>query len=329
MKKNWIYSLCLLCLMACTNNNSVNSYEEDGSDCSLTISTSLLSCGEIPLDLITKTTHSGKPVFSDNLPEGSQIGLCVYKSGSFNSLSVNLDSPKHKAENILSIKSKDYWCNSAEIQLRQPANVYAYYPFNPDCFVPGNANDPSVSSDDIAPMIIVKPGEVNYLYGKAEKDGNGIMDVVTPKNNKAQIRFNYAMSFVGFRLKSEDPLSDNMQHVSLKNITAQALLSLQDGAVKTGDGFSKRIDLSLKRNDDFLNCEMDKKKHELFFQSFVIPQIVDNSVMCSIGINGAASQFKLENAGFSEWEKGMAYIYTLSVSKDNILKIESVDRYKL
>ncbi|MGL4331760.1 MAG: fimbrillin family protein [Bacteroidales bacterium] len=308
----------------------VNSYEEDGSDCCLAISTSLLSCGEMPLELTTKSTHSGKPVFSDNLHEGSKIGLCVYKSGSFNSLSVNSDSPEHKAENILSKKNTDNWCNSTEIQLRQPVNVYAYYPFNSDCFVPGNAKDPSISSDDIAPMIVVKPGETNYLYGKAEKGGNGIMDVITPKNNKAQIRFNYAMSFVVFRLKSKsDYFIHNIQSVSLNNITAQALLSLENGVVKTDDKFSKRIALSLTRSDDFLNSVLDKENHELFFQSFVIPQEVDNTVVCSIRINESNSYIKLGDTGFNEWEGGMAYIYTLSVNQDKTLELESVDRYKL
>lgn len=326
MKKNWIYSLCLLCLLACTNNNSVNSFEEDGNDCCLTISTSLLSCGETPLDTITKTSQSERRFFLDDLPENSEIGLCVYRSGSFDPLTLNSEDLKQTAENILSRKSKEYWQNSTDIQLRQPVNVYAYFPFNNEDFIPGKANNPAISSDDVSPMIKIKPGSTNYLYGKAEKNGNGIMDIITPKKSNANIRFNHAMALISIRFKNAEIL-EKIDKAELNKITAEAFLSLENGSLTTPDSLINRCNIKLYRNDKASVGILNESDNALF-QAFVIPQSLDQDIACTLFMNNISHQINLNNEIQEVWESGNGYVYTLSINKGDII-IEDVSSYKL
>lgn len=326
MKKSWIYTLCLLCLFACTKNNSVNSFEEDGNDCSLTISTSVLSCGDPMPVSFSKAIQPGKPVFSDDLPDNSKIGLCVYRSGSFAPIAVNTDFPEQQAENILSQKNNNHWHNSADILLRQPSNVYAYFPYDSENFIAGKANNPTISSDDVAPKIKIKPGSKSFLYGKAEKNGNGLLDVITPVNNNAAIRFNYAMALIAIRIKGSNDLNlNNLSKVKFGGVASEALLSLEDGAISAVDSTTSLCDIELLKNDNISSPD----KGYSFFQIYVIPQKIDNSVICSLFFDKKEYQFDLKKTACKEWVSGSAYIYTISLDKDENIIIEAINSYNL
>lgn len=338
----------MLFFIACTNNNSVGSFEEDGNDCALKVSTSLLfHQTNSPADL-SKSRQAGGPLFSDDLPENSNIGLCVYRCGRFQSILTDPYQSDNKAENILSVKKNSEWQNKTAIQLREPANVYAYFPYSEKNFIPAQANNPDSSSDDIAPAIIIKPGYTDYLYGRAEKNGNGILDVITPKKNQATIRFNHAMALIVFSIRKDSDTDEHtLQEIQLNNIASEAHLALNDGSViypaiqppatalkiseYSNNKYQPIVQTAITESGtgDYNADHTDIENNIPKYHAFVIPQTLDRQNTCSLKIHGKNYLVCLTTPGHSEWQSGICYVYTLKLKRNNEIIVEEVNTHPL
>lgn len=333
MKKIWIYILCIITVVACTQNNSLDVYEEEGNAHKLKISTSLFS--------IDPATHNQCPLNEINIPDSgiygnSQIGICTYRSGKFQAIRTNAYKSDQIAENILSVKENSEWSIESDIYLREPVNVYAYYPYTRTNFCAGKANDPAITSDDESPSILLFPGQTDYLYGKAEKAGSTIAELITPLNNQANIRFRHAMAFVSFCIKNESGKELTLKRIALNGICAQAKLSIADGGITPSSSQTVSMNLSDYHSGEYNNMmpvtipeqgighHAGREQSLSRFHAFVIPQKLTDRQTITLTLNGEEYTCAAAIPEQTEWKQGRSYLYTLKITDNSQLIVETI-----
>ncbi|MGL5786362.1 MAG: fimbrillin family protein [Bacteroidales bacterium] len=338
MKNIWIYTLCIIALFACTKNDSFDSYKGEGYEHKLHISASLTSFKEN-----TQSKLSSDSIFKQDsdkeFADNSRIGICTYRSGRFDAIKINAYKSDLKAENILSVKKNNQWTNQSDIYLREPANVYAYYPYTDVNFIPGNTNNPAITSDDESPSLYIFPGQTDYLYGKAEKKGSCLLDIITPLCNNANIKFRHAMALITILIKNQSGTEQQLSRITLNNITAKAKLNISNGAITATEDQPVTINFpeyqSGKYNNlttttiNSLGTGKSDKMALLRFHTFAIPMVLTGSNTVSLTLNGSIKECSLNTEDSGIWESGKAYFYTIRIDKNDIISVESIQQSRL
>src|SRR5574344_195495 len=229
------------------------------------------SNGHLSINAKISTTRS--VITSKYFKTNDSIGVCMY----------NNDGTNYSTDgnNILSIYNGSKWQfpkGTINLSLSH-ADVYAYYPYAS-----------TISSYTIP---ITCDGNTDILYGKSSSSLYAL-------DTFADITFNHALARLTFMITS----TYNINSVTLSNINSGTAIAnsgemdIRNGSINHGENVNS-----------FITTYSATASNT--FDLLTIPTIVNNNILLTVKVNGAAFKAQIPNIS---WKQGSQYTYPVTIS---------------